>query len=206
LELEEPTLIKTFSFSIDDPYKPKIIGEGPYNRDNYIVTVPNFKKQSKSFAIEWGTQNNIKISFVTIDSTHSEYRDSYANDEIISQSVPYGYKLADLTKNAEIVLKVIKKSTVTTKINCNLEENSSLSSCILPDMKGWTLNQFNSWINNININIIINKVPIGIDSLSPLYDPALANTIYNQNKDAGTRLIDIAELSIYYFIKVDEVE
>ncbi|MFA7514720.1 MAG: LCP family protein [Bacilli bacterium] len=209
LDLEKPNIIKTFSFSINEPYKVTIIGKGPYRTDYVIKTVPNFTQQSKEWALNWGVQNNIKISFTTIDNTHQEYKDTYVNGQIIGQSIPEHFRLDKMNKAKGITLKVIKKEENILDgeiINCNLEENSHLSNCLVPNMQGWTLNQFDNWYHSIKINIIVEKKPIDIDSVTPLYDPSKAGTINSQSKDAGTKLIDIAEIIVYYFVKPADVK
>jgi len=197
LGIKSPELIKKFNFSINNIYTPKIIGKGSYKVDYIIQTTPDFTKNSKAYSINWGKENDIRINFVTIDSSSPYYKDSYKNDEIIHQSIPYAYRVSNIDKETGITLKIVKKSITPIPINCSLEENSDNPSCLLPNMIDWSLTKFNNWASNTPGSFMINKVVLGVSN--PLYDITKAGLIYEQSKPAGTKIIDIAELTVKYY-------
>jgi LCP family protein required for cell wall assembly len=91
LDLKKPTLIKEFSFSINDPYEKIVIGKKSYS-EAQLQTVPDFTSNTKAYALSWGTKNNISIKFVVEESSNP----SYKQDQIIKQSIPSGYLISSV--------------------------------------------------------------------------------------------------------------
>lgn len=100
LGLEEPKLIKEFSFSIDTPYEQKIVGKGPYKEYTVYDLVPDFSTATKDEAINWGNQYGINIVFNEISS-------SGKSGKIIDQSQPYKKRI-DKIDDKEIILTIVK--------------------------------------------------------------------------------------------------
>ncbi len=201
LDLKNEELIKEFSFSINNVYIPEIIGKGNYKVDYIIHTVPDFTRNSKTYAINWADQHNITINFITIDNTSPEYRETFKNDAIIYQSIPYAYRVDRINNEVGITLKIVKKATTPVPINCLLEQNYNNPSCLIPDMTDWTLDKFNKWVDTAPGSFIVNKIML--ETSDPLYDIIKAGLIYEQSKLPGTKIIDIAELTIKYYELLD---
>lgn len=204
LGIREPKLIKTFSFSINEKYTPKTIGEGPYKRDYFIPTVPDFTRYTKEGALKWGKTNNIKMEFEIVDEKHPNYKEKYENGEIIKQSIPHGYKMEKLKNGSTITLQIVSKpeKKEPTKINCSLEENYDKNECLLPDMVGWTYSKYKNWVSALsNISIMIDEKAITITD--PL-DTTKAGTIHSQSVEPGTPLNEVNVLIIEYYKELNE--
>ncbi len=101
LELEKPNLIKTFSFSINAPYKEKIIGKGIYNQSD-IQTVPYFRGKNISELQNWANTNSISLNITYQETT--EYEDNI----IINQGVPSTYRMDKLDRSKTYTVVVAK--------------------------------------------------------------------------------------------------
>lgn len=99
LEQEE---IKTFSFSINEPYEKTIIGKKYYNETRKSL-IPNFKEYSLGGAESWGSSHGFTITTEYVESSDSSYYDG----QIIGQSVHEGVLVDKAPKT--IVLSVVKK-------------------------------------------------------------------------------------------------
>ena len=65
LELEEPDMIKEFTFSINDgDYEKQVTGKGPYNRTSTYTLLPDFTGDSESQARSYANSHGFTVSFV----------------------------------------------------------------------------------------------------------------------------------------------
>ncbi|MDD4187592.1 MAG: LCP family protein [Bacilli bacterium] len=100
LELEKPEIIKTFSFSVNEPYELKIIGKDitGFKKEE---TIPNFVSKSLEYLEEWNKSKNISIT--------KEYEESNIciNNEILSQSIHSGTPLSTITSFKVTICKNI---------------------------------------------------------------------------------------------------
>ena len=98
---DEPILLKTFSFSINNLYKQTIIGKGTFNQIDMEV-VPNFKGKDKSVAETWAKSKNIEI-FI-------EYKDVAEGTDgiVIKQSIPATYIFNNYDKSKGLTITVAK--------------------------------------------------------------------------------------------------
>lgn len=113
LELEKPTIIKTFSFSINDKYTAPIIGKGTYNQTD-IETVPSFKNKDVSVAQAWADSKGITINIEYKDVTEG------TNGIVLSQSIPASYILSNITDST--VLNVTVANLIVQENNINTNE------------------------------------------------------------------------------------
>ena len=60
---KEHSVIKKFSFSINDPYEVEVIGEGPYKSSGSYTLLPNFVGDSESQARSVAARLGISVSF-----------------------------------------------------------------------------------------------------------------------------------------------
>ena len=109
LNEEKPTIIKTFNFSINEPYVEKTIGTGTFNQDD-IHTLPNFIGKDISELESWALNNNIEYTI--------KYEDSNQDDNIIlNQNIPATYRLDKINTILEI--------TVSNKVEEIIDENTN---------------------------------------------------------------------------------
>ena len=104
LELEEPNINKTFSFSINNPYKEKIIGKGEYYQED-IQTVPNFIGKDVGEINYWANLNGITLNIEYVDNNEKE------NNTIISQELISTYRIDMLNKNKSYKI-VVARNTI----------------------------------------------------------------------------------------------
>lgn len=117
LGLIEPTLIKTFSFSIKSPYKEQIIGTGSFNQED-IKTVPNFVGKDASIAQNWANENGISMII------EYEENNTIANNIVISQSINPTYRLDKIGNNQTFKIVVSNNSDIYEE-NIITEENNN---------------------------------------------------------------------------------
>lgn len=88
LELVEPTMEKTFAFSIDEPYEEVVIGKGTYSASSTDVdsTLPDFTGDSETQARKSARQLGISVSF-----EYEEVKDG--DNTVISQNYKAGTNL-----------------------------------------------------------------------------------------------------------------
>lgn len=93
LEMMEPTLVKTFSFSIDEPYEEVVVGQGVYSASSTDVDgeLPDFTGDSEAQARKTANRIGISVSF-----TYKEVKDG--NNTVISQNYPEGTSLSKISK------------------------------------------------------------------------------------------------------------
>lgn len=195
LEIENPILIKNFSFSINEPYQQSIIGQDIYSKKT-IQVIPNFTVKTKQEAIDWGINNKIKITFKSIDSTDDEYQ----QNQIIYQNIPTHTLLNQLNNN-EIILTIINKTTPKIeKINCNEPENELKDVCLMPNFIDNSISEVDKWLNNIFFNFIVTKTK------EITIDPLKNGIIFEQSIKPQTKVSNIgAELIIKYYL-LEEIE
>lgn len=108
LGLEQPEVIKTFSYSANKNYETAIIGKNEYKTSTYYPVIPSFVGKNKSEAQNWAIKNGKKITIVEIPSTNK----SDVDGKILSQSVPANSLVSSFSS---LTINVIKKTTTTDK-------------------------------------------------------------------------------------------
>ena len=78
LGLTEVEAIKTFSFSINEPYEKEIIGKGPYAKNTLYTLLPDFTGDTEAAARATAQSLGLKVSF-TGDKTGT----------VVAQNYPY---------------------------------------------------------------------------------------------------------------------
>lgn len=182
--------IKTFSFSINEPYKEKIIGDGYYNEVPYTI-LPDFFGKDKEVAINFGLKHNIKINinYVSRNSNHFI-------GQIVGQDI---HRSTDViyvkTLNIDVVNEIIETKDPTTEIiDCSLEENKEHSSCLLPNFVGKNISDFEKWEKQNKYSIQIIKTEITKDDDE--YDETKKGKIIYQSKKPNTSIYDLIENSL----------
>ena len=117
LGLIEPTLIKTFSFSINNPYKEQIIGTGSFNQED-IKTIPNFVGKDVNIAQNWANENGISMII------EYEENNTIANNIVISQSINPSYRLDKIGNNQTFKIVVSNTSNIWQENNITEDDNN----------------------------------------------------------------------------------
>ena len=87
LELKKPTLIKTFSFDINEAYEPKVIGKSTYSYNDSNTPLPSFIGKSVDYAKSWCQEHNISYSIEQYDPDDEKYNSEYGEGYIVYQSL-----------------------------------------------------------------------------------------------------------------------
>ena len=194
--------IKTFSFSIKEPYKEKIIGKGIYTGGT-VVTLPNFVGKNMEEAINFGNKYdiNINVSYVTTADSNFQVGQISSQDIHDQTDIIYVKEL-----NIKVVNQVITPSDPSTEtVDCSLEENKEHPSCLLPNFVGKNISEFITWENKYKTySIQIIKIEIAEDNSE--YDATKAGQVIYQSKEAGTSIFDLLEdtLEIKYIKPITE--
>ena len=117
LGLIEPTLIKTFSFSINNPYKEQTIGKGTFNQED-MKTVPNFVGKDVSIAQNWANENGISMVI------EYEPNNNVANNVVISQSIKPTYRLDKISSSQTFKIVVSNTSNIFEENNITEDDNN----------------------------------------------------------------------------------
>lgn len=98
LELAEHSIIKEFSFSINEPYEKEVIGEGPYKKTGIYTLLPDFTGDTEATARAYALKYGISVTFKGSGGT------------VISQSYPAN-KRVDLIKGSVVLTLSGNKKT-----------------------------------------------------------------------------------------------
>jgi LCP family protein required for cell wall assembly len=202
LGLKEPTIIKTFSFSVNKTYEEKVIGKGVYSESS-VPLVPTFTsgKYTKATATSWGSKNGVSITFKTVDSSESKYIEG----QIIAQSVPSS-SLVSIAKTKGITLTIVHKTTSSTgtpssstpsgtssRIDCTDADNKGNSVCDVPNFVGKDLSAVTAWQAKITSGSIIvvksSETTSDKDKDNEVFEqegPAVGSSLYNSSSHTLT--------------------
>lgn len=117
LELIDEEYDTSFSFSIDKPYKPTVIGENESGGAS-VTLLPDFTGSSKSYVSSWCNARGISVNF--------EYKDvtsGYTQDQVISQSASASTSIADIS-SLTVTVANVKTTTTDNSSSKKTEENT----------------------------------------------------------------------------------
>lgn len=84
LELEDPEIIKTFNYSINETYEARVAGKGLRSgASNSVLT--NYVGKSKNEAEKYCAANDLDCSFKYVDESSQYYNSKIETDKIASQ-------------------------------------------------------------------------------------------------------------------------
>ena len=92
LELEDHTVIKEFSFSVNEPYEKEIIGSGPYNSSSRYSLLPDFTGDSETQARATASRLGISVTFTG------------GNGYVIDQEYPAGKRIDKIRGSVTLTL------------------------------------------------------------------------------------------------------
>jgi beta-lactam-binding protein with PASTA domain len=118
LEIEEPELVKTFSFSVNDTYSVPVIGK-TYSSVKRNETLPDFTGSSISYLESWASSRSIVIEKNMVEDN------SCVDSSVISQNIHSGTLVSSVSNLKVDVCKNVVVNTVTE--NSNDDSNSNIS-------------------------------------------------------------------------------
>lgn len=190
LGLSKPTVVKTFSFDINEEYTSPVIGKTNYNEPHREL-MPNFIGKTKIDVEKWLMTREIEVEYI-------EESSSRPTGEIIKQSVVSGTLAETVDK---MVITTSKNDGTSNKPSTEDNPSENTPDDTLPDFTGKTLSEFNKWKNSLkNANFTIDSKELAIDDIMTLGISDLKeNTIYKQSSPKGTKLENLSSLTVYYY-------
>ncbi len=122
LELKEPELIKNFSFSVNDEYVSKAVGEG-IRSGSVDTTLLNFTNSTVGYTQSWCSKNKLNCSFEYVDESSQYYNSLYEEGMVVNQSVHDGALLSSISNITFYVNKKSASSNQSVKSNTLTENN-----------------------------------------------------------------------------------
>ena len=175
-------LVKTFSYSIGENYKQKVIGEGYSGTEKYDLLIDLVGKNIKE-AETWASNHNLSLDIEYTTST------KYGNNVVIEQEYPVSKRI-DLIPNKTMKVKVVKNDTTPEKVDC-LEDIDNSACIISRDYTGKKLSEFNSWASGFSNTI--KKYYETVESEQE------EGTIIEQLVPSGTKIKDVLEKNLVIF-------
>lgn len=109
LEQKDPTITKTFNFSINDNYEVPVIGKKYYTVERNEV-IPSFTGKTNNYVKSWCEGRKITVHETFIDEESSGFNPELEDGTVIGQSVTKGRLVKDVH---EITINVIKRNKTT---------------------------------------------------------------------------------------------
>ena len=135
-------LIKEFSYSLNENYKTKVIGEGYSGTVRYDLLI-NLEGKSLSDAQAWASNHGLTLTVEYVKSSGSR------DNTVIEQEYPVSKRI-DLIPNKTMKVKVVNNNSTpeTTKVDCLKDTGNS--ACKLPSLIGKTEDDFKTWGNGFS--------------------------------------------------------
>ena len=125
---KKASLIKTFSFSANEPYEAKVVGQR-YFAVQRNETVPDFTGKSLDYVKEWANMRNLTVNVNFINPSNPDYDEEKQEGEVVGQLTQKGKLVKDITV---ITVNCITHynpdnttTTTTTKITSSTESTST---------------------------------------------------------------------------------
>lgn len=122
LELKEPELVKSFSFSVNDEYVSKAVGEG-IRSGSVDTTLLNFTNSTVGYTQAWCSKNDLNCSFEYVDEGSQYYNSLYEDGMVVNQSVHDGALLSSISNITFYVNKKSASSNQNVKSSSSTEDN-----------------------------------------------------------------------------------
>lgn len=182
LELEKHKLIKTFSFSINDPYEKEIIGKGPYKNGGNYTLLPDFTGDTEAQARKWANANGVKVTFITKETT------AYPDGTVMAQSEPANKRTDKISGTLTLTLASNKGKTDNNNDEIDCSKDTKNKACLVPNFTKMTKAEINSWVKPLK-NVIIKYEEV-------TYPGATPGQIVSQSVTANTYLGTTTRITI----------
>ena len=126
LEIIKPEPIKTFSFSANEVYEPKVVGQTYYDEAK-SATLPNFTGYSKAQMEQYSSSNGISVNYKSVSKGDSLYNASLENGTVVSQYPYMGALLSDVDTITIYIIDNINSASLQEDNNTNNGNNSDNS-------------------------------------------------------------------------------
>lgn len=147
LGLIEPTMEKSFSFSIDEPYEEVVIGQGVYSASSTTVDgeLPDFTGDSESQARTTANRIGISVSFT--------YKEVEGGDNtVISQSYPEG---TSLNKISKVTLTIGTPKSTSDKED-DEEDNEETDTMVdVPYLTNFTVSEATKKCKELGVTLVV---------------------------------------------------
>lgn len=194
----QPRNATSYSFDIFSPYYAPNLIKDTYDEKQIHEPLPDFMPNMIGSAKVWmlNDVNDWKSSrsWIALDVQEVwpgdiRYNEAYAYNQVISQSVKYGVKTANIST---LSIQVIKRD-----LDCSIEANRQDPQCksIVPNLVGASVEDVYRWSQDNNFGVKI----IYIQSTDPNYDKTKINYVTSQKERAYEKLsnIGVSELTFY---------
>lgn len=182
---KQETIIKNFSFDVNDDYKETVIGKGYYN-ETAIELLPDFTNKQESVAKIYASKNNIQLTVEYVTSKDS----NQTLGQIIKQSTYSGMDISYVNKLAITVINKMDIEQTDPTPTCSLEENKDNELCKIPNFVGKNYSDFITWKNahkDLSIRFVESEIKDGEDN-------------YDVNKKSVIVYQSLTDVSIYDLI------
>jgi hypothetical protein len=171
------SMIKTFSFKMDDGFKETIIGDGYFSQGYYYYDlIPDLTGYSLSDAQSWASKRGITLKYNYVK------RAGAAEGSIVDQEYPEK-KRVDRIPNKTMTLDIVKNNE--DKPDCLVTPTNS--ACKLPNLVGKKKDSFYTWANKFSNNI---DGYFKFDE-EETEDEDKVGTVYKQSQPAGTTVKEL---------------
>ena len=134
LGLEQPEIIKTFSYSLNENYEAYVAGQGIRSGASNSVIASMIGK-SKSAAEDYCNENKLNCSFTYVDEQSAYYDESIATDLIAYQDPHAGSLLANSPNITFYINGATSKSEISNNIKANDETKEDSKEELNQDLK-----------------------------------------------------------------------
>ena len=142
LGLSEDTVIKTFSYDIDNQYEQTIIGKKYYSEAS-IQLLPNFIGQTKEYVQNYASSHNLQLTIEYVEDTTQKA------GTVISQDPGEKMDLSEMSSNKGLKITVAQGGTTSFDYtSCTKEEYKDNINCKLTNFTGKTYEQFVNWLSS----------------------------------------------------------
>ena len=140
---KQRTMIKTFSFNIDDGYTETIVGENVAGSYYKYPLLADLEGEQLKDVQDWANQNGVTLSITYVKNS------SYSNGTVISQEYP-AQKRIDRIPNKTVKIEVVKNDD---RVDCLVTPNDSV--CKLPSFIGKDRDYVETWANKFTNSISV---------------------------------------------------
>lgn len=193
-----PTANTYFNFDIAAPYVTPTYIKEYYEEKEVHDPLPDFMPSMTNTSKLWYLKDVqtwaanrpwIKLTIDEVWPDESGYIDSYAFNQVVSQSTKYGVLTSKIN---ELTIGVIKRD-----LDCSILDNQKDPQCIniVPDFTGMKLVDVDTWSTKFNFPVTV----ITINETDAGYDRAKVGIISNQLEKAYSKLnqLKVDHLTVY---------